>query len=62
MNITRNIQMNGTKTIQKQYKNNTKTITIRLSNLQYEKLQEYCTEHEIARATLIKSRLSDIIE
>ena len=39
-------------------KNNTKTITIRLSNLQYEKLQE----HEIARATLIKSRLSDIIE
>lgn len=51
MNTTRNIQMNGTK-----------TITIRLSNLQYEKLQEYCTEHEIARATLIKSRLSDIIE
>ena len=43
-------------------KNNTKTITIRLSNLQYEKLQEYCTGHEIARATLIKSRLSDIIE
>lgn len=43
-------------------KKNMKTITIRLSNLQYEKLQEYCTEHEIARATLIKSRLSDIIE
>lgn len=58
MNTTRNIQMNGTKTTQKQHK----TITIRLSNLQYEKLQEYCTEHEIARATLIKSRLSDIIE
>ena len=43
-------------------KNNTKNITIRLSNSQYEKLQSYCDTHKIARATFIKSRLADIIE
>lgn len=41
---------------------NTKTITIRLSNEQYEKLQKYCDTNNIARATLIKSRISDIID
>lgn len=41
---------------------NTKNITIRLSNSQYEKLQNYCDSNNIARATFIKSRLSDIIE
>ncbi len=43
-------------------KNNTKNITIRLSNKQYEKLQKYCDANNIARATLIKSRISDIID
>lgn len=43
-------------------KNNTKTITIRLSNSQYEKLQNYCDTNKIARATFIKSRIEDIIE
>lgn len=42
--------------------NNTKTITIRLSNSQYEKLQNYCDSNNIARATFIKSRISDIID
>lgn len=41
---------------------NTKTITIRLSNSQYEKLQNYCQTNDTARATLIKSRISDIID
>lgn len=41
---------------------NTKTITIRLSNSQYEKLQNYCKTNDIARATLIKSRIADIID
>lgn len=41
--------------------NNTKTITIRLSNSQYEKLQKYCEDNNIARATLIKTRIADII-
>ena len=41
---------------------NTKTITIRLSNSQYEKLQNYCKTNDIARATLIKTRISDIID
>lgn len=40
--------------------NNTKTITIRLSNSQYEKL--HCDSNKIARATFIKSRIADIIE
>ncbi len=40
---------------------NTKTITIRLSNSQYEKLQNYCKTNDIARATLIKTRIADII-
>lgn len=43
-------------------KNNTKNITIRLSNSQYEKLQNYCKTNDIARATFIKSRIADIIE
>ena len=43
-------------------KNNTKNITIRLSNSQYEKLQNYCDSNNIARATFIKSRISDIID
>lgn len=42
--------------------NNTKTITIRLSNSQYEKLQKYCDSNNIARATFIKSRILDIID
>lgn len=42
--------------------NNTKTITIRLSNSQYDKLQKYCKDNNIARATLIKSRIADIID
>jgi hypothetical protein len=42
--------------------NNTKTITIRLSNSQYDKLQKYCKDNNIARATIIKSRISDIID
>lgn len=41
---------------------NTKNITIRLSNSQYEKLQNYCDSNKIARATFIKSRIADIIE
>lgn len=41
---------------------NTKVITIRLSNSQYEKLQNYCDSNNIARSTFIKSRISDIIE
>lgn len=43
-------------------KNNTKNITIRLSNEQYEKLQNYCKTNDIARATLIKTRIADIID
>ena len=43
-------------------KNNTKNITIRLSNSQYEKLQNYCDSNNIARATFIKSRIADIID
>ena len=43
-------------------KNNTKNITIRLSNSQYEKLQNYCDSNKIARATFIKSRIADIID
>ena len=43
-------------------KNNTKNITIRLSNSQYEKLQNYCDSNNIAVATFIKSRISDIID
>lgn len=43
-------------------KNNTKNITIRLSNEQYDKLQKYCNDNNIARATLIKTRISDIID
>lgn len=42
--------------------NNTKTITIRLSNSQYEKLQNYCDSNNIARATFIKSRIVDVID
>lgn len=42
--------------------NNTKTITVRLSNSQYEKLQKYCEDNSIARATIIKSRIADIID
>lgn len=42
--------------------NNTKTITIRLSNLQYERLQNYCDINDIARSTFIKSRIADIID
>lgn len=42
--------------------NNTKTITIRLSNSQYEKLQNYCDSNNIARATFIKLRIADIID
>lgn len=41
---------------------NTKTITIRLSNSQYEKLQNYCDSNNIARATFIKSRIVDVID
>lgn len=41
---------------------NTKTITIRLSNSQYEKLQKYCEDNSIARASFIKSRISDVID
>lgn len=41
---------------------NTKTITIRLSNSQYEKLQNYCDSNNIARATFIKSRIADVID
>ena len=41
---------------------NTKNITIRLSNSQYEKLQNYCDSNNIARATFIKSRITDIID
>lgn len=41
---------------------NTKTITIRLNNEQYDKLQEYCRINNIPRATLIKDRIKDIID
>ena len=40
---------------------NTKTITIRLSNSQYEKLKKYCKTNDIARETLIKTSIADII-
>lgn len=53
---------NNKKYAKKWNENNTKTITIRLSNSQYEKLQNYCDSNNIARATFIKSRISDIID
>ena len=43
-------------------KNNTKNITISLSNSQYVKLQNYCDSKKIASATFIKSRIADIID
>lgn len=42
-------------------KANTQTFTIRLNNEQFNRLQKYCEENNIARAEFIKSRITDII-
>lgn len=43
-------------------KNNIKRFSVALRIKQYEKLKKYCDSHGIALATLIKDRISDIIE
>lgn len=47
---------------EKYIKNNTKQVSIRLINEEYELFENYCKSHNISKSGLLRERIADIIK